>query len=101
MSGVYDVDRLPTFTVKGPRREASPQHYVHRGAPPFLISYCQWDYIGLPKQAREFSASLKKALVETDLMPVPFTEVKLSYRNHDEPPAPKFQEYLVQFFFPF
>ena len=43
----------------------------------------------------------KRWLVETDLMPVPFTEVKLSYRNHDEPPAPKFQEYLVQFLFPF
>ena len=43
----------------------------------------------------------KRWLAETDLMPVPFTEVKLSYRNHDEPPAPKFQEYLVQFFFPF
>ena len=43
----------------------------------------------------------KRWLVETDLMPVPFTEVKLSYRNHDEPPAPKFEEYLVQFFFPF
>ena len=40
-------------------------------------------------------------LVETDLMPIPFTEIKLSYRAHDEEPTPKYQEYLVQFFFPF
>ena len=43
----------------------------------------------------------RRWLVETDLVPVPFTEVKLSYRNHDERPTPEFQEYLVQFFFPF
>lgn len=40
-------------------------------------------------------------LVETDLVAVPFTELKLSYRNHDEKPTAKYQEYLVQFFFPF
>jgi hypothetical protein len=43
----------------------------------------------------------RRWLVETDLVPVPFTEVKLSYRDHDEGSAPKYQEYLVQFFFPF
>src|SRR5947207_4803913 len=43
----------------------------------------------------------RRWVVETDLAPVPFTEVTLAYPDHDEGPAAKYQEYLVQFFFPF
>ncbi len=43
----------------------------------------------------------RRWLVETDIAPVPFTEVKLSFRDHNEELLGKYQEYLVQFFFPF
>jgi len=51
---------------------------------------------------RELSGDLyRRWLVEADLVPVPFTEVKLSYRDHHEELIGDYQEYLVQFFFPF
>ncbi|HYQ96384.1 MAG TPA: hypothetical protein VER38_05185 [Candidatus Eisenbacteria bacterium] len=43
----------------------------------------------------------RRWLVEADFAPVPFTEVKLSFRNHNEEPLGEHREYLVQFFFPF
>jgi hypothetical protein len=43
----------------------------------------------------------RRWLVEVDLAPVPFTEVKLSYRDHNEELLGKYQEYLVLFYFPF
>ena len=75
MSGVYDVDKLDTFLVAGGdksnRTDASPSAHAHSGAPPFLISYCQWDYFGLPKQARDFTLTLKKNFVAAQLLYVP------------------------------
>ena len=75
MSGVYDVDNLKSFLVSGAdnsaRHDASPLAHVHSGAPPFLISYCRWDYFGLPKQARDFAAALKKSFVPAQLLYVP------------------------------
>jgi hypothetical protein len=44
---------------------------VHVSAPRFLISYCQWDYLTLPKQARDFAAALKKAFVDARLLYIP------------------------------
>jgi len=41
----------------------------------------------------------RRYAAEVDIVPVPFTEVKLAFRHHDEVLA--FQEYLVQFYFPF
>ena len=43
----------------------------------------------------------RRWLVEADLAPVPFTELKLSFRNHNEELLGTYQEYLAQFFFPF
>ncbi len=74
MSGIYDVGQLDTFVVaadKGDKRDASPVAHAHSGAPPFLISYCQWDYFGLPKQARDFALTLKKNFVGAELLYVP------------------------------
>jgi acetyl esterase/lipase len=71
MSGVYDVDTLDTFVTSGNRHDASPLAHAHSGAPPFLISYCQWDYFGLPKQARDFTSTLKKNFVPARLLYVP------------------------------
>ena len=51
---------------------------------------------------RDASGDLyRRWLVEADLAPVPFTEMKLSFRDHNEEILGKYQEYLVQFFFPF
>ena len=71
MSGVYDVRYIPNFFVEGDRKDASPLYRVHGGAPRFLITYCQWDYLALPKQARDFAAALKKAFVDTRLLYIP------------------------------
>ena len=71
MSGIYNVDTLDTFVAAGDRHDASPYAHAHSGAPPFLISYCQWDYFGLPKQARDFTRTLKKNFVAAELLYVP------------------------------
>ena len=43
----------------------------------------------------------RRWLIEADVAPVPFTEAKLSFRDHHEELLGNYQEYLVQFFFPF
>jgi hypothetical protein len=59
----------------------------------------KFDYL---EPDRDASGDLyRRWLVEADLAPVPFTEMKLSYRDHNEETLGKYQEYLVQFFFPF
>jgi len=73
MSGIYDVAKLETFLVSAgtDKRDASPAAHAHSGAPPFLITYCQWDYFDLPKQARDFTRTLKKNFVGVELLYVP------------------------------
>ncbi|MEW6158669.1 MAG: alpha/beta fold hydrolase [Verrucomicrobiota bacterium] len=50
------------------RRSASPFFQVREEAPPFLVTYCQWDYLTLPAQAREFHRALRDAKVTADLV---------------------------------
>lgn len=69
MSGVYDVSQVAGFGEKG--KEASPMQYLHAHAPPFLVTYCEWDYQSLPRQAREFSAALKAKFDSVKLVYVP------------------------------
>ncbi len=69
LSGVYDVSGVGGFGDKG--KEASPMQYLHANAPPFLVTYCEWDYQSLPKQARDFAAALKAKFVPTKLVYVP------------------------------
>ena len=45
--------------------------YVHAGAPPFLVTYCEWDYFSLPAMAKEFHAALRQAGVRSELVFVP------------------------------
>ncbi len=71
LSGLYDVSRLPGFRSDPGARDASPLHLIHSHAPPFLVSYCQWDYAGLPKQARDFTTALKKDFVAAQLTYIP------------------------------
>jgi acetyl esterase/lipase len=71
LSGVYDLRWVRGFRTEVVKHDASPIHHTHSGAPRFLVAYCQRDYFGLPKQARDFSAALKKAFVDTKLVYVP------------------------------
>lgn len=50
---------------------ASPLQHVRRGLPPFLVTFCQWDYLTLPQQAEEFYTALKAAGVPATLSFVP------------------------------
>ncbi len=73
LSGVYDLsvaEVADSVFSKDPvrRREASPQAHVARGAPRFLVTYCEWDYLLLPAQARGFHRALGRAGVEADLV---------------------------------
>ena len=75
-SGVYNLatgesqESVFGKDVQG-RRAASPLFYVKAGAPPFVVTYCQWDYFSLPGQAREFYQALRQAGVEAELVYVP------------------------------
>ena len=83
ISGVYDVRDTPAFVYDGDRSAASPLALVQAcltrtthppcafSGPPFLIAYCQWDYLTLPKQARDFEAALKKAFNPVQLVYIP------------------------------
>lgn len=67
LSGVFDVQfggETPPAVFKGApeeMRKASPVHFVRRGAPPFVVQYCQWDYATLPQQAEAFHQALLAA----------------------------------------
>jgi len=69
LSGVYDVSAIKEFKDAGP--DASPMAHVHTQAPPFLVTYCQWDYFGLPLQARQFADALKRSFDAVDLVYIP------------------------------
>ncbi len=45
--------------------------HIAAKAPPFLVSYCQWDYLALPMQARDFAEALKKSFNSVELLYVP------------------------------
>ncbi len=69
ISGVYDVSKMDAFA--GAADNPSPLAHVRSKAPPFLISYCQWDYLALPLQARELADALKKSFDPVELLYVP------------------------------
>lgn len=72
LSGVYDVGLIALFGKDlRERAAASPAEYIRKDSPPFLITYCQYDYFALPFQAREFHAALKRAFVPAELVYVP------------------------------
>jgi acetyl esterase/lipase len=53
------------------RRAASPVFHASASAPPFLVTYCEWDYFTLPAQARMFHRALKRSGANSDLLYVP------------------------------
>lgn len=68
ISGVYDVSKIAAFTNANGEDNPSPMAHVHPKAPPFLVSYCQWDYLALPMQARDFAEALKKSFDPVELL---------------------------------
>ena len=73
LSGVYDVTSIDSvFTGDlAVRKAASPINHIKPGAPPFTITYCQWDYLALPQQAEQFAVALKEAGVKVNLVYIP------------------------------
>lgn len=53
------------------RKQASPLFHLRSGAPPFLVTYCQWDYLTLPTQAREFHSALVTSGVSAKMVFIP------------------------------
>jgi acetyl esterase/lipase len=76
LSGVYNLDIGDVQTSvfgkdRAVRREASPLFQVQSPAPPFLVTYCEWDYATLPAQAKIFHAALRQAGVVSELFFTP------------------------------
>ncbi|MEO6034406.1 MAG: alpha/beta hydrolase [Verrucomicrobiota bacterium] len=76
LSGVYDLTEGESFDSAfgqdaASRKNASPLSHVSKQAPPFLVTYCQWDYFSLPAQAKDFSAALRKAGTPVELVFIP------------------------------
>lgn len=76
LSGVYNLDIGDVQTAvfgkdRDVRRDASPLFFVKAMAPPFLVSYCQWDYPTLPAQAKIFHAALQGVGVSSELVFTP------------------------------
>jgi acetyl esterase/lipase len=73
LSGVYEIRGSEAVFGKDPegQKQASPIAYARAGVPPFLITYCQWDYPTLPAQAKKFHAALRKAGAAAALVYVP------------------------------
>jgi acetyl esterase/lipase len=72
LSGVPDVTAVNVFPNDAElRRAASPIFHVRSGLPPFLITYCQWDYDTLPAQAVAFDKALREAGTKAQLAFIP------------------------------
>ncbi|MBI5281805.1 MAG: alpha/beta hydrolase [Candidatus Solibacter usitatus] len=77
LSGVYDIsgplmEGSTVFPADADvRRRASPVRFVKAGLPPFLVTYCQWDYAALPQQALMLHEALRTAGTPVALVYVP------------------------------
>ena len=96
LSGVYNIvaigDGLSfVFGKEKPGwKDASPLFHIGETAPPFLVSYCEWDYPTLPAQAREFYAALRTAGIGAKLIYVPHEDhisEMLAVPRDDDPTA--------------
>jgi acetyl esterase/lipase len=76
ISGVYDLlagETQESVFGRDPaaRKNASPLFHIAATAPPFLITYCQWDYPTLPDQAKRFYAALRGARIPSEIVFIP------------------------------
>jgi acetyl esterase/lipase len=103
LSGVYNLDigdaQLQVFGKdRNVRRDASPLFFVKAPAPPFFVSYCQWDYPTLPAQAKTFHAALKRAGVSSELFYTPKDNhiYEMISLTHDHDPTAKAVVHFIQ-----
>ena len=96
LSGVYNLDfgdvMASVFgTDRAVRRDASPLFSVKMPAPPFLVTYCEWDYPTLAGQAKSFHAALRRGGVPSELFYVPNENhiMEMIAFTHDEDPTAK------------
>lgn len=82
------------------RRAASPLFHVHSGVPPFLLTYCEWNYFSLPAQAKEFHNALQKAGVSSELVFIPRQDhisEMLNVANKDDPTVAAALKFMKKF----
>jgi acetyl esterase/lipase len=65
ISGIY---RARQASSNGGAKIDSALDHVNGAAPPFLLAYCQWDHLGLPQQARDLDAALRRNFVSSKLL---------------------------------
>ena len=53
------------------RKESSPLFLIANSGPPFLVTYCEWDYFPLGTQAQDFHAALVKKGIQSSLVFIP------------------------------
>jgi acetyl esterase/lipase len=103
LSGVYNLgvgdSQASVFgTDEQARKDASPLYHIKNSAPPFLITYCQWDYLTLPAQARQFHAALRKAGLKSELVYVPqesHISEMISISRDDDPTAQAILKFVL------
>ena len=73
ISGVFDVRAVPEIFGKDEAfaKDQSPIDNVKGDLPPFLLTYCQWDYPVLAPQAEDFASALRKLGNRVDVVYVP------------------------------
>lgn len=101
LSGVYDLTTLRQSNIFGSDPAAlagaSPVKQLRPGLPPFLVTYCQWDYATLPQQAIEFHNALKAAGLRSSLIYIPGESHITEMTNFTKPTdalAPAMQHFL-------
>lgn len=70
VSGAYDFNKFPLFGPEERSSEPPPEH-AHAAAPPFLITYAQWDYPFLAREARALDAALRRHFTPSTLKFLP------------------------------
>lgn len=74
LSGVYDMsDGKDNVFGEDPalRREGSPLFHISQATPQFLVTYCEWDYVPLAPQAKDFHNALTQKGIPSKLVFIP------------------------------
>jgi acetyl esterase/lipase len=86
VSGAYDFKKFPLFGPEEQTAEPPPEH-AHAAAPPFLITYAQWDYPFLAREARVLDAALRRHFTPSTLKFLPgenhISEIANVWRDDD------------------
>jgi acetyl esterase/lipase len=68
ISGIYRASKSANADAA---KAESAIDFVNNSAPRFLVAYSQWDYLGLPQQARELDAALRRNFASSKLVFLP------------------------------